>query len=190
MAEGITLNAGDWIEADGREHQANAAGDHAFEDVFPAERGDEAYAENRHHEKFRRAERKHQRANDGYGGAESNAGKDRADQRAHEHGTQGAAGFAVARHAMTVDDRRCGSRFAGNAEENRSNISGGGSDRGHAKQKGKGLDGIHLEHEREHERHRGGTAEAGQDSDDEADRNADQHQIERRKIETLKKPRD
>ena len=89
---------------------------------------------------------------------------------------------------MAVDDGRRGSGFAGDAKENRSDIAGGRSDGGHAEQEGKGFDGVHLENKRQHERHRGGTAESGQDADDEADRNADQHQIEGRQVKHCRNP--
>ena len=95
-----------------------------------------------------------------------------------------AAGFAVARHGVAVDDGRCRGRFARNAKEHGSDIAGRGGDRGHAEKEGKGFDRVHLENKRQHERHRGRSAEAGQDADDEADGDADHIKLKVDKLKT------
>jgi hypothetical protein len=90
---------------------------------------------------------------------------------------------------MAVHDggRRRG--LAGNAEQDGRDVSGRGSHGSHAEQEGERLDRLHREDEGQHQGERGRPAESRQDADRKAERDADQHQAQRRRSENLEQTR-
>jgi hypothetical protein len=166
---------------DGGEQQPEQPHGEALElraGALPAERRDAGDAHHRDHEQLRRAEGQHQRTHDRNRHRERRRADHRADQRAHQRRPQRARRFAVLGHRVAIDHRGRRQRFARHAEQDRGDVAGGGRDRVHAEQEGERLHRAHLEHERQHQRERGGAADAGQQADDEAERHAHQHQAE------------
>ena len=178
LAEREALDAALRIEADHRQQESERRHDEALDQVPPGERHDEAQAEHRQHQELGRAEREHDRTDHRHRHGQHRGADQRADQRAEQHRAERAPGLAAARHRIAVEHRRGRRRLAGNAEQHRGDVAGRRRHRVHPEQERERRDRVHRVHERQHHRERRGAAQPGQDADDEADRDADQHDAE------------
>jgi len=188
LTERIALDPRHRGEPDRGQPEPEEARHEAFEDGLAAERSHERDPEQGQHEKFRRAEREHERPHDGNGQGQHEGAEHGAEQRRHDGGAERAPGLAVLGHRVAVHDRRRSGRLAGDAEQDRGDVAGGVGDGRHAQQERERFHRVHLEHERQHDRERGRPAEPGQDADDEAEPDADQHEPECRPAEDLDQP--
>src|SRR5262245_59959021 len=77
---------------------------------------------------------------------------------------------------MAVQNKRGGYRFAGHAEQNRSDVPGGRRNRQHSYQESKSIERLHVENKGQHEGERNRTSDTRQDPDDEPDDDAEEEE--------------
>ena len=177
IVAGIARRAGVRVHADGGEDQAVEADDEAAEDVVAAgDERDEGDAEQREEEELGRAERQHDRLEDRDHDGEDAGADDAADARCRHAGAERAPGFALLGHRIAVDGGGGVVAVARHAEHDAGDLAAGAVDGMHGQQEDGARDHLHAEHERDGERDRQPTADAGRDADDQPDQHGDQHQ--------------
>ena len=102
-----------------------------------AQRRDERDADDGEHEELGRAEGQHQRPHHGDRDGEGEGADDCSDERGGERGAERPPGLALLGHRVAVEDGGGARRFAGDAEQHRGDVAGGGDH------------GVHAEQERE-----------------------------------------
>ncbi len=180
-AHGEAGRAGDAVVADGRDHQADAAGEKAAQQLAGEACGDSDEGEDREQEELRRPEQQHELLSDRQHREHGHGADEAAERVRGRGGADGVAGFALLREGIAVE-AGCGvGRGAGCVEEDR----GEGAAHGHGAHDAAGKrhrrERLKAVGERHQQRERRCAAKPRQCAEHETDRHAEaqEHQLPR-----------